>query len=318
MRRREVIAGIGAIAAVGACSSKHDPDDYAATHPPIGDFTLVRGRRIHFWRKGDGHPVVLIHGASGNLRDWTYRPALLLARDHDVIAFDRPGFGYSERSAENEQGPAEQARTLVAATRELGIDRPIVVGHSYGAAVALAWGLADPDAVAGLVLVSGASMPTVSRPGVAETLGLDRLLALAYRTYAKATADNGGVERFVERAFRPQMPPPGYADYVGAPLALRDATLKANTADILGLNAALRRMAPEYETLTTPVEIIHGELDWLLPAAKHAIPLERLIPRASIAIAKGVGHMAHHAAAETLQAKIAKIAQLGEMKSHLG
>jgi pimeloyl-ACP methyl ester carboxylesterase len=254
--------------------------------------------------------VILIHGASGNLRDWTYGPARRLAENHRVIAFDRPGFGYTERNPRDGADVAVQARTLAAAADLLGANRPIVVGHSLGGAVALAWGLARPSEVAGLTVVSGASMPSSNRPGLAETLGLDEVIVSAYLTFIKMTADRGGIERFVDRAFKPQDPPPGYADYVGAPLALRDATLKANAEDIRHLNEALRRMAPEYGRLTMPVEVLHGEADWLLEPEDHAIPLAQALPRANLEIAAGVGHMAHHAATNRLQAAVARLAAI--------
>lgn len=308
MHRRELIAGIGALATLGACSRAYSPEDVAKQFPPSGDFVEVDGRRVHYWERGAGRPVILIHGASGNLRDWTYGPAWSLAERHRVIAFDRPGFGYTDRDPTNGSDPAVQARTLSAAAGQLDAKRPILVGHSLGGAVALAWGLESPAEVAGLAIVSGASMPSRERPGLAETLGLDDLIVSAYLTYLKMTAERGGIERFVDRAFRPQDPPAGYADYVGAPLALRDATLKANAEDIRDLNDALRRMATEYGRLTMPVEILHGEADWLLKPRDHAIPLAEALPRGNLDVVAGVGHMAHHAVTDRLKEAVARLA----------
>ncbi|MEM6308379.1 MAG: alpha/beta fold hydrolase, partial [Pseudomonadota bacterium] len=113
-------------------------------YPPIGQFVEIDGVRLHYTDQGSGQAIVLIHGASGNLRDFAFDLAPELAKSHRVIAFDRPGLGYSERATpaydniwtSQAESPQEQAALLIAATRALGVKQPIVVGHSFGGAVA--------------------------------------------------------------------------------------------------------------------------------------------------------------------------------------
>lgn len=132
-------------------------------HPPQGRLLTVEGRQVHVFvtgrARGSAPDVVLIHGSNGNLRDFTFDLAGRLANDFRVIAVDRPGLGYSDSWGETDSDPAEQARILRAALAQLGVRRPIVLGHSYGAAVALAWALQDQRHTAALVLVSGATHP---------------------------------------------------------------------------------------------------------------------------------------------------------------
>jgi pimeloyl-ACP methyl ester carboxylesterase len=135
-----------------------------AAFPPEGAFVEVDGRRVHFVTRGEGPDLVLIHGASGNSRDMTFRFMGMLEDRYRVTAFDRPGLGYTDgavRSPWDTRGetPMEQADLLRAAAREIGIERPIVLGHSFGGAVAMAWALGDPDGTAAVVDVSGATMP---------------------------------------------------------------------------------------------------------------------------------------------------------------
>src|SRR4051812_9937225 len=67
-------------------------------HPPEGSFLVVDGVRLHYSDRGAGTPVVLIHGNAVTGADWNRSGvADLLLRDHRVIMFDRPGFGYSDR-----------------------------------------------------------------------------------------------------------------------------------------------------------------------------------------------------------------------------
>ena len=136
-------------------------------YPPEGRFLEIDGHRVHYVEKGSGPALVLIHGASGNTRDFTFRFVDAVKDRYRVLVFDRPGLGYTDRVSDRYGGPAntrsespaEQARLLQAAAQQLGAERPIVLGQSYGGAVALAWALERPDNVAGLVIVSGASQP---------------------------------------------------------------------------------------------------------------------------------------------------------------
>ena len=105
---------------------------------------------------GDAPDLVLIHGASGNTRDMTFSLAPRLAEDYRVIVLDRPGLGYTDRINGTGATITQQAELLQKAAAQLGADRPIVLGHSYGGAVALAWAVTRPDHISALVNVSGA------------------------------------------------------------------------------------------------------------------------------------------------------------------
>lgn len=311
--RRGMLAGGAASVALAGCASPVPSREAEASHPPIGTFvTMPDGLQVHAWRRdpadparADARPAVLIHGASGNLRDWTFQIAERIAEERPVIAFDRPGFGYTDRPAGGEH-PAEQARVLRRALARMEVEEPILVGHSYGAAVAMAWALDAPESVAGVVPVSGVTMPYGGFGRIANAIGLSSLISWAYTEYIKSTVENGGVERFLARAFRPQSPPPGYADYVGAPLALREETLQANARDLETINAALREMAPRYPEMRMPVEILHGTADFI-DADKQAVGLHAQLPGSRLTLLEGVGHMAHHVRTDALVAALARI-----------
>jgi pimeloyl-ACP methyl ester carboxylesterase len=223
-----------------------------------------------------------------------------------VIAVDRPGFGYSTRHTDKGADPREQARILRAAMTEIGVERPILLGHSYGAAVAMAWALQTPERVAGLVPVSGVTMPYEGAGRFFSAIGLTSAITWAYTQYIKSIADNGGIESFLERVFRPQPVPEAYPDYVGAPLALREETLEANRADLERINGVLREMAPAYPGLDLPAEIVHGAADFI-DAEDQAERLHAVLPASRLTLLPGVGHMAHHAAPGRLAAACNRI-----------
>ena len=129
---------------------------------------------IHYLRTGSGPPVVLLHGASGNLRDWTLGALAAIAERHDVIAFDRPGLGFTGRPVAARPAAGAQAALLRDALARLGVERATLVGHSFGGAVALAWALDAPETVAGLLLLGAPSQPR-GRPGLMTGLLANRL-----------------------------------------------------------------------------------------------------------------------------------------------
>ncbi len=121
-------------------------------YPPEGQTIEVKGYKVHAVVRGEGPDLVLIHGASGSTRDYTHTLVAQLESDYRVIVLDRPGFGYTPRLHKDGESLEEQAALLSAAAAELGADRPIVLGQSFGGAVALAWAVHHPDTISGLVL----------------------------------------------------------------------------------------------------------------------------------------------------------------------
>jgi len=115
------------------------------SQPPSGQFITVSGKRLHYTMAGEGPPVILLHGASGNFLDWTFGRFDELAKTHKVLAFDRPGLGFSD--AADDPSLSSQVALMVEAARQLGMERATVVGHSFGGAVALAWALDAPETV---------------------------------------------------------------------------------------------------------------------------------------------------------------------------
>ena len=307
MQRRTFLVSTTAACLAGCAGGPVTLDGVHERWPPQGRFVDVDGLRIHAWDHGQGAPVVMLHGASGNLRDWTFDLAPRLARTNRAVAFDRPGFGYSDRPKGQAGDPALQARILRTAALKLGIERPILVGHSWGAALAMAWALADPDGIRGVVTVSGAVMPWSERPMLAETIGLDQLVIGWYWNYVAGSAARGGIDRFVSRIFRPQNPPEGYLDHIGAPLSLNPASVTANKQDIATLNRALRRQAPDYGRIEAPVEVISGTADFIIEPERQPIPFVQRLRRAKLTLLEGVGHMAHHVAPDQVLAAIARI-----------
>ncbi|SAL86767.1 alpha/beta hydrolase fold protein [Caballeronia arvi] len=107
-------------------------------HPPIGRFVEVEGVRLHYLEKGTGTAVVLLHGNTVTVQDMVCSGLFdQLAEKHRVIAFDRPGYGFSERPRNRLWTSQAQARLFREALKQLDVKQPVVLGHSWGTLVAL-------------------------------------------------------------------------------------------------------------------------------------------------------------------------------------
>ncbi|MGD9865293.1 MAG: alpha/beta fold hydrolase [Pseudodonghicola sp.] len=278
-----------------------------ASHPPRGQLLQVGGTTVHAEVLGQGPDVVLIHGSSGNSRDMTFALAPLLADRYRVIVFDRPGLGYSQRRHRRDS-IADQAGLLAAAARQLGAERPVVVGQSYGGAVALAWAVHHPDRLAALVPVAAASHPWEVPLDLFYRVTSSRLGGLLAVPLLTAWVPPALVDRALEEVFAPQPVPPGYAAHFGPGLTLRRGALRANAAQRASLLAEIVALAPLYDRIAVPTEIVHGTADVTVDPGLHSDNLARRIPGASLTRLDGIGHMPQHVAAPQVAAAIDRAA----------
>lgn len=124
------------------------------SYPPAGQFVVVNGLRLHYVRQGNGPSVVLLHGSEGFWQD--FKAVIeLLAGQYDVIAFDRPGHGYSDAPRASDCAPDAQAALIHDALLQMGVSRPLLVGHSWSGTLMLAYALMYPQEVTGLTLLGG-------------------------------------------------------------------------------------------------------------------------------------------------------------------
>lgn len=309
--RRGVLALAGAALAAGGCSRETETAMTAPLDTMIEERSLtVQGLRLNVLqaapaRGATGRPVVLIHGASGNARDWTFGMMQAIARDQPVVAFDRPGLGGSQAPATGAESPFVQARQMADGLGAMGLRDPILVGHSYGGSVALAWALAEPDRVRGLVLLAAPSQVWPGGLGLTTDLLasdlLGPLVANAAPLLPRALIDGAAA-----RVFEPQAMPPGYIDRLGRDRITAPAALRTNALQLAALKGHVAAMVPRYPGLALPVALVHGDADTIVPLAIHSRPLSTQIEGATLAVLPGIGHMPHHAVPEAVMEALAE------------
>ncbi len=271
-------------------------------YPPEGRILDIDGVPVHVVMMGEGPDVVLIHGASGNTRDLAFGFGRELAKSYRVTIFDRPGLGHTghirpeyqtvwRRRAES---PTEQANLLQKAAAELGVLRPVVVGHSYGGAVAWAWGLNAPDNTAAIVSIAGVANPWPGKVSLQHRLTSTAFGGAVIVPLLSAFAPKALIERTVASIYEPQSPPEGYMEAVGVGLVLRRSSMRANARQITTLRPHIVAQSARYGELKMPVEIVHGDADTIVPLNVHSASLPDQIAGAHLTVMPGVGHMPHH------------------------
>jgi pimeloyl-ACP methyl ester carboxylesterase len=305
---RRGLFGLGAAAALTACSEGAPMRDAEPPADDGGRTIVVDGVALHYVRRGSDAPVVLIHGASGNLRDWTIDALPAMAARHDVIAFDRPGHGLSGWPGPEGARLSEQARLMRIALADLGVRRATLVGHSYGGSVALAWALDAPETVDGLVLLAAPSQVWPGGLGVSTDLLANPLTGPLLAATLPSVLPRSVAENAVAAVFAPQDPPPGYLREVRLDLVVTRSALRANALQLAALKDQIRVMVPRYPSLAMPVELVHGGADETVPIHIHSEPLSRQLPDARLTRLDGVGHMPHHVALPAVLAALDRIA----------
>lgn len=296
---------IAAAAALGAAATAAWVESRARQaerdHPPTGKFIDIDGVRLHYVERGEGPPVVLLHGNTVTHADFIASGLMdRLAARHRVIAFDRPGFGHSSRPRDRLWTPSAQAKVLRAALERLGVERPVVVGHSMGAMVALAMALNHPAHVRSLVLVGGYFHPSFRIDALLTAPVALPVLGDVMRYTVTPLAGRLMLGKLVRALFAPREVPAGYIDAISREMMLRPVQLRANAEDGAFMVPAAQALSKRYGELTLPITFIDGEDDGVLDPQAQAARLHQALPHSELHLIPGVGHMAHHAALDAV------------------
>jgi pimeloyl-ACP methyl ester carboxylesterase len=279
-------------------------------HPPTGRFLDVHGVRLHYLERGSGTPVILLHGNGVMARDFEGSGVLdRLAAHHRVIAFDRPGYGFSQRPRTRRWTPEAQAALLGAACERLGIERPVVVGHSWGTLVAVAWALQRPDEVHGLVLLSGYYYPSL-RPDVALFAPpAIPVLGDLMRNTISPVIGKLLMPVLLRQMFGPLPVPDGFRRAVPPSLMVRPWQLRASAAEAALMIPAVARLRKRYAELRMPVRLIAGAADRVAHVEPHSARLHREMPGSELCVLAGAGHMIHYVAQNTIVEAVAALSR---------
>jgi pimeloyl-ACP methyl ester carboxylesterase len=309
------LAVVVAILAAGAAVTVIGTWLIERAHPPRGRFIEVGGLRQHVAEMGDATaapPIVLIHGAGCNLEDMRLALGERLAARHRVILIDRAGLGWSERKGRRGSSPAYQAAMLRDVLDRFGTERALIVGHSWGGALATTFALDYPARVAGLVLLAPPLYPFPRSMTWLYALFATPVFGWLYARTLALPLGLPFIGVGLGSAFLPQLPPRHYIKRTAAPLLLRPSTFLANARDVADLRAFHAKEAKRYPTLAPPTAIVTGDRDLVVAPQRHALAFAAAVPHVKLVVLPGIGHMLHHVAAERVMAEIEDVLGNGQ------
>ena len=270
--------------------------------PPQGQFVDVRGARLHVVDIGPRHlaepPIVLIHGASANLQSMRQPLGDLLAREHRVLLFDRPGHGWSARGSLADSTPQAQADMIAEALDRLGITRAIIVGHSWGGALATAFAIRHPEHAAGLIMLAPVTHPWTTGVAWYHNLAATPLLGPLFAHTLELPIARLMLQPGARGVFVPQAMPDDYVSATALPLLVRPREFLTNGRDMVTLKDSIDALRPRYPGIQVPAVVIHGNADRTVSIAIHARAFVREVSGARLIELEGVGHMVQNAAPE--------------------
>ena len=310
-----ILLGIGVLLAAMAAAVKYNTKKAERDNPPEGKFIDVDGARLHYLEKGTGDPLVLIHGNGTLAADYQISTVFdQAARDHRVIAFDRPGYGYSDRPSKTVWTASAQAALLHKALQQLGIERPIVVAHSWGTLVAISLALEQPQFVRSLVLLSGYYYPTPRLDVLFAAPMAIPLIGPLMRYTISPLVGRLIWPLAVRKLFTPTDQPARFKHRFPMWMALRPAQLQANAGDGVIMIPEAIRLCDRYRELKMPVTIMAGAGDLLALPKLHSKRLHEDIAHSKLIIVPGVGHMVHQVAPEEVMEAIKTISMQSDAK----
>jgi pimeloyl-ACP methyl ester carboxylesterase len=289
------LGGLLGVALIGALANHWLAVRAEQKRPPQGQFITIDGVRLHYIERGEGPVIVLLHGNGVMAQDFVQSGIFdRLAQDHRVIAFDRPGFGFSDRPRSRVWTPDAQAELLQKALQSLDVKRAVIVGHSWGTLVALALALRAQAATAGLVLLSGYYFPSVRSDVALGSWPAVPVIGDIMRYTISPLLGRLMARSVYRKMFAPSPVPPQFAREFPLELAVRPFQIRASAAETALMIPGAASLADHYHELTIPIGIVGGSGDKIVDTESQSGRLNAELPQSTLRCVRGAGHMIHH------------------------
>ncbi len=314
--RPYLTAAIGAVGilAITALINRHLSKKAERDNPPMGRFLAIGGVRLQYLERGAGEPVVFLHGNGSMIADFDSSGLIdLAAKTHRVIVFDRPGFGHSSRPRNVVWTPVAQADLINEALQRLGVSQALVLGHSWGASVAVALARRHPSMVKGLILASGYYYPTARGDVIALSAPAFPLLGDVISHTLAPMVSRLMWPIMMAKIFGPKSVPSKFKAFPKE-MAVRPSQIRASAVESALMIPDALVFQNEYAQLKMPVSIIAGEDDRLIDIDRQSSRLHADIIQSTFHRVPGNGHMVHQTATGALMQAINEVAQAASSK----
>jgi pimeloyl-ACP methyl ester carboxylesterase len=304
------LAAVGTVLAAAAIANHQLAKRAERRHPPAGRFIDVDGVRLHYIERGEGPPLVLLHGNGSMIEDFDSSGLIdVAARNHRVIVFDRPGFGHSSRPRRVIWTADAQARLIHAALAQIGVSRALLLGHSWGASVAVALALRYPQAVSGLVLASGYYYPSARVDAAVMSGAAIPVLGDVLRYTVAPIASRLMWPLLMRKIFGPAPVPAKFRRFPKE-MAVRPSQIRAEAAEAALLVPMAATASSGYAGLKMPVVIVAGDGDQLIDKDGQSRRLHQAVTQSTFRSVAGSGHMVHQTDPQAVMSAIDEVAAL--------
>ncbi len=306
-----LIAALVLLAIVAAVANHFLAKRAERRNPPKGRFVTVQGVRLHYLEQGSGPALVLLHGIGSMIEDFQSSGLIeLAAKKYRVIAFDRPGFGHSNRPRGKMWTPETQAEAIRAALVKIGVSECLILGHSWGTLVAVALAVRYPHQAKALILVSGYYYPTARADVVLFSPPAVPIIGPILRYTVSPFLSRLMWPLLLRKSFRPAAVPAKFKAFPEE-MAVRPSQLRASAAEAALMIPAAYRLQKGYRGLRLPVVLAAGAGDKLVESEQSA-KLHGDIPQSALRIVSGAGHMVHQTATAEVMTGIDMAAETAE------
>jgi len=296
MNTSVAFVGIAALGLTSATLVQYLSKRAVVRRKAIGRKLRVSGHTVQLVDQGTGPCVVVLHGNGSMLEDLSSSGLIdQLAEKYRVIALDRPGFGGTNRGTSGAWTPERESALLLEVLAALGVERALVVAHSWGTLVALSLALRQPTSVNGLVLLSGYYYPTTRLDVALQTPASLPIIGNLLRHTVLPLIGRLSAPAAFRELFRPLPVPQRYVDEYSVGMATRPSQLKSTADDTVSMPGAARALSAHYGEINVPVHLIAGAEDGIVSTVEQSERLNEALPSSSLEILEGVGHMTHHA-----------------------
>jgi pimeloyl-ACP methyl ester carboxylesterase len=249
----------------------------------------VDNTRVRYVEAGGGPVIVMIHGNAGSVDDWDFNSMAQLCHDHRLIAIDRPGHGKSDRPDGKAATLHFQAKLVHDALAQLGVSRPVLVGHSWGGSLALAYAVDYPNELSAIVLLAPAAYPDKGGDQFMRAIVKTPLIGDVALTVGRVLFGKSILKKELNKAFYPDSVPEDYLQYAASSW-LHHKQVRATLEDEWGLNKDLETTSKHYSEIRIPVVIVTGDQDKVVSAKDNAYRLKTSIAQSQLIELKNTGH----------------------------
>lgn len=259
-------------------------------------------------RRGDLPPIVFIHGASTSLYDPMFSFRAKLQGRAKLLFVDRPGHGKSDIGSEQNVLPDGQADAIAVLMKKRGITRAIIVGHSFGGAIAASFAVRYPNMVSGLVFLSPAVYPWNGGIAWYYEAASSPVTGALFSTLIVPPIGIVAIDRATKGVFAPNPVPRGYLEQTRARQALRPVAFRHNAREVAALSSWAKTASANYRKIKAPTVIITGDTDEIVSPEVHSRHLARDIRDARLIVVHNLGHKSDFVASDLAIAAIETVA----------